>query len=80
MAVLKKEKTAAELKKQLSQKSNCCVEVVTLKKREEVASTKRKLSWKSGNIWEKGNRYLKKRNQIRLAITFNFSQETLSLL
>ena len=40
---MKKEKTAAVLKKQLPRKSNCCVEVVTLKKFEEVASTKIKL-------------------------------------
>ena len=78
--VLKKEKTAAVLKKHLPRKINCCVEVVTLKKGEEVASTKTKLSWKSGNICEKRNRYLKKRNQIRLAITFNFPQEVPSPL
>ena len=80
MAVLKKEKTAAVLKKYLARKSDCCVEVVTLKKFEDVASTKIKLSWKSGNICEKGNCYLKKRNQIRLAITFNFPQEVPSPL
>ena len=32
---------------------NCCVQVVTLKKFEEVASPKIKLSWKSRNIWKK---------------------------
>ena len=42
--MVKKEKTAAVLKKLLPQKSNCFVEVVTLKKCEEVASTKIKLS------------------------------------
>ena len=72
VSVLKKEKTAGVLKKYLPRKSNFCVEVGTLKKCEEVASTKIKFSWKSGNICEKGNRYLKRRNQIRLAITFNF--------
>ena len=53
----------------MPRKSNCCVAVVTLKKCEEITSTKIELSWKSGNICEKGNRYLKKRNLIRLAIT-----------
>ena len=75
MTVLKKEKTAAVLKKQLPRKSNCCVELVTLKKCEEVVSTKIKLSWKSGNTCENGNCYLKKRNQFRLAIPFNFPQD-----
>ena len=66
---LKKEKTTAVLKKQLRRKSNCCVEVVTLKKCEGVASARIEFSWISGNICEKGNRYLKKRNQTGLAIT-----------
>ena len=49
---------AAVLKKQLHRKNNYCVEVVTLKKCEEVGSPKIKLSQKSGNICEKGSRYL----------------------
>ena len=61
MAVLKNEKTAAALKKYVLRKCNCCVEVVTLKKCEKVASPKTKLSWKSRNTCEKGNRYLKKK-------------------
>ena len=40
--------------------SNCCVEVVTLKKSEEVVSPKTKLSWKSRYLCEKGNGYLEK--------------------
>ena len=44
MTVPKKEKKAAVMKKQLPRKSNCCVEVVTLTKCEEVASPKIKLS------------------------------------
>ena len=42
-------------------KCNCFVEVVTLKKCEKVASPKIKLSCKSRNTCEKGNRYLKKK-------------------
>ena len=64
MTVLKKEKTAAVLKKQLPQKSNCCVEVVTLKKGEEVASTKIKLSWKSGNMLEGKSLFEKKETKL----------------
>ena len=41
MTILKKEKKAAVLEKQLLRKSNSCVKVVTLKKCEEVASTKK---------------------------------------
>ena len=37
-------KKDAALKKQLLRKSNCCIELVTLKKCEEVASPKIKLS------------------------------------
>ena len=74
MAVLKEEKTAAALKKYLLRKCDCCVEAVTLKKCEKVASPKIKLPCKSRNTWEKGYRYLKKKKkkkQIRLLITFN---------
>ena len=46
MAALKKGIKAAVLKKWLSRKSNCCVEVVALKKCENVASPKIKLSEK----------------------------------
>ena len=46
------------LKKKLIKK-DCCVEVSTLKKFEEVSSPKMKLSWKSRNICEKGNHHLK---------------------
>ena len=53
-------KKAAVLKKQLLWESYCCVEVVTLKNCEEEASPKTRLSWKSRNLCEKGNRYLKK--------------------
>ena len=42
-------------------KCNCFVEVVTLKKCEKVTSPKIKLSCKSRNTCEKGNRYLKKK-------------------
>ena len=46
MTVMKKEllKKAAVLKKWLLRESNCCVEIVTLKKCEEVASPKIKMS------------------------------------
>ena len=46
MTVLKKEKKAAFLKKQLLRKSNCCVKEVTLEKFEEAAFPKIKLPWK----------------------------------
>ena len=48
-AILKDEllKKAAVLKKQLLRESNCCIEVVTLKKCEEVASSKTKPLFKS---------------------------------
>ena len=60
-------------KKAAAPKSNCYVEVVTLKKCEEEASPKIKLSWKSRKICEKGNRHLKKISQIKLVITFNWN-------
>ena len=61
MTVLKKEllKKPTALKKLLLRKRDRCVEVVTLKQREEIFP-KIKLSWKS-NIYEKGNRHLKKK-------------------
>ena len=43
-------------------KSNCSVEVVTLKKFE--ATPKIKLSWKIGNIREKINFYLKEETKL----------------
>ena len=60
--VLRKEllKKVAALKKWLLWKRNCCVKVVTLKKCEELASPKIKLSWKSRYIFKKGNHHLKK--------------------
>ena len=69
MAVLKKEKKAAALKKYLLRKCNCCVEIVTLN--EKIASPKIKLSSKCCNTCEKGNRYLKKKTKNRLVITLN---------
>ena len=65
---------------ELPQKSNCCVEVVTLKKREELASTKIKLSWKVATYARREIVIWKKETQIRLAITFNFFQEVPSPL
>ena len=62
VVVLKKEKKAAAL----FRKCNCRVEVVTLKKCEKVASPKIKLSSKSPNTCEKGNRYLKKKTKNKL--------------
>ena len=64
-------KKVDDLKKQLLRKSNYCVKVITLKKYEEVASPKIKLSWKSRNICRKANRHLKKKSQIKLLIPFN---------
>ena len=70
----KKRKTAAAPKKYLVQKCNCCVQVVTLKKCEKLASPKIKLSCKSCNTCERWNRYLKKKKkQIILLITFNWN-------
>ena len=63
-------------KEQLFWRNSCSEKVtavVILEKCEEVAFPKIKLPWKSGNICENGNRYLKKGNQIRLVITFNWN-------
>ena len=72
MAVLKKElhKKVAALKKYLLSKSNCCAEVVTLKKCEEVAS-EINLPQKSQKICEEENRDLNKKSPTKLATTFN---------
>ena len=78
MTVLKKEKKAAALKKYLLRKCNYCVEVVTLKKCEKVASPKIKLSCKSRNTCVKGNQ-IRKGKQIRLLIEIIFQRGFLTL-
>ena len=53
-------KKSSSSDKKMLEKSNCCVEVVTLKKCEEVVSPKINLSWKILYICEKGNHHFQK--------------------
>ena len=66
------------LKKKLLRKSNCCSELVTLKKFDKVLSPKNKtILKKSEHMGEGKPPFEKKTSQIRLMITFNlklFSQ------
>ena len=85
MAVLKKEKKAAALKKYLFRKCNCCVKVVTLKKCEKsrgneelaISLSKNTVVLKTSQHIQEGKSLFEKQTQktkqIRLMITFNWN-------